>query len=50
MYDTNGSERNNVQSRSRLGRIWADISYAQQRSAELNRPWLRTRRRPNTPR
>jgi hypothetical protein len=30
-----------------LADAWADISYAQRRQAELNRPWARSRRNAN---
>jgi len=44
--DGSGSRMNDV--RRTLGRIWSDVTYGQQRVAELNRPWLRSRRRPTT--
>jgi hypothetical protein len=39
------TRRKNGEFRRSLGRIWADVTYAQQRMSELNRPWLRPRRR-----
>jgi len=44
--DGSGNRMNEV--RRTLGRIWADVAYGQQRAAEINRPWLRSRRRPTT--
>ena len=28
---------------TRIARIWADVTYAQQRLAEINRPWVMRR-------
>jgi len=48
MYDMDGSGNRMNDVRRTLGRIWADVTYGQQRVAELNRPWLRSRRRSTT--
>ena len=45
MSDVDVTGRKNRELRGAWGRIWADVTYAQQRIAELNRPWLRPRRR-----
>ena len=46
MNGMNGSGNKLSDARRALGRIWADVSYGQQRLAELNRPWMRPRHRP----
>ena len=45
MYDVQGDRAKRGRDLGKvLGAIWADVSYAHRRAAELNRPWLRTRR------
>lgn len=48
MYGMDGSGSRMNEVRRTLGRIWADVTYGQQRAAELNRPWLRSRHRSTT--
>ena len=48
MHDMEGTGGRMKDVRRSLGRIWADVTYGQQRLAELNRPWMRNRRRATT--